>query len=137
MLEIIGDIKIILYAASSAKDTDFMVKLVDVFPHGAKALNLLDNGIRARYREGDLKKPASLEPNAVYRYEIDIGTTAVYFPKNHRIRIEIASSNYPKYDINSNLAGERNAQGFIVAKQKIFHDAQYSSHLILPIFEKA
>ena len=136
-LEIIGGIKIILYAASSAKDTDFMVKLVDVFPHGTKALNLLDNGIRARYREGDLKKPSLLEPNAVYRYEIDIGTTAVYFPKNHRIRIEIASSNYPKYDINSNLAGERNAKGFIVAKQKVFHDTQYSSHLILPIFERA
>ncbi|MDD1779437.1 MAG: CocE/NonD family hydrolase [Candidatus Helarchaeota archaeon] len=136
-LEIIGDIKIILYAASSAKDTDFMVKLVDVFPHGTKALNLLDNGIRARYREGDLKKPALLEPNVVYRYEIDLGTTAVYFPKNHRIRIEITSSNYPKYDINSNLAGERNAQGFIVAQQKVFHDAQYSSHLILPVFERA
>ena len=133
-LEIIGEIKIILYAVSSAKDTDFMVKLVDVFPNGRKALNLLDNGIRARFRDGDLKSPALLEPDAVYRYEIDLGTTAVYFPKDHRIRIEISSSNYPKYDINSNLAGERNEKGFIVASQKIFHDAQYRSHLILPVF---
>jgi predicted acyl esterase len=133
-IEIIGEVKLIFYAASSAKDTDFMLKLVDVYPNGRKGLNVLDNGVRARYRDGDLKNPSLLELQQVYRYEIDLGTTAVYFPKKHRIRIEIASSNYPKYDINSNLAGERNAKGFIIAKQKIFHDTQYPSHLMLPVF---
>ena len=133
-IEVIGEVKLIFYAASSAKDTDFTGKLVDVYPNGKKGINVLDNGIRARYRDGDLKNPSLLEPHQVYRYEINLGTTAVYFPKKHRIRIEISSSNYPKYDINSNLAGERNVQGFIIAKQKIFHESQYPSHLILPVF---
>lgn len=133
-IEVIGDIRILFYASSSAKDTDFMVKLVDVAPNGREALNVLDNGIRARYREGDLKNPTLLEPNKIYCYEINLGTIAIYFPKSHRIRLEITSSNYPKYDINSNLGGDQNPKKFLVAQQKIFHDSLYPSHLILPIF---
>lgn len=133
-IEVIGEVKIIFYASSSAKDTDFMVKLVDVLPNGKTALNLIDNGLRARYRGGDLKNPTLLEPYEAYCYEIDLGTTAIYFPKKHQIRIEISSSNYPKYDINSNLGGERNEERFIIAHQKILHDSQHPSHLILPIF---
>ncbi len=135
-VEVIGKIKLIFYASSSAKDTDFTAKLVDVFPNGKKAINILDDGVRARYREGDLENPSFLEPNEVYRFEIDLGTTAIYFPKNHRIRVELSSSNFPRFDINSNLAGEQNDKGYIIAHQKIFHTAQYPSHLILPLYKK-
>lgn len=135
-IEVIGEVKIVFYAASSAKDTDFMVKLVDVFPNGKKALNILDDGVRARYREGDLENPTLLEPDKIYRYEINLGSIAIYFPKKHRIRLEISSSNFPKYDINSNLAGEQNEKGYIIAHQKIFHDSEHPSQLILPVFKK-
>ncbi|MHA1648553.1 MAG: CocE/NonD family hydrolase [Candidatus Helarchaeota archaeon] len=135
-IEIIGEVKVILYAASSAKDTDFMAKLVDVSPNGKKAINILDDGVRARYREGDLKNPTLIEPGKVYKYEINLGNIAVYFPKNHRIRLEISSSNFPKFDINSNLAGEQNEKDYITANQKIYHNSQYPSHILLPLFKK-
>ncbi len=134
-MEVIGEIKLVFYAASSAKDTDFMVKLVDVHPNGRVAFNILDEGLRARFREGDLATPSFLEPGKIYRFEINLGTTAIYFAKNHRIRLEISSSNFPKYDINSNLAGSQNDKGYITAHQKIFHDFQNQSYLILPVFK--
>jgi len=130
-LEITGPIKMILYASSSAKDTDFMVKLVDVYPRG-KALNILDAGIRARFRNGE-SNPSLIEPDKVYRYEIELGNTANYFRKGHRIRIEISSSNFPRFDINSNLGGEGKQGDYIVAKQRIFHSQEFPSHLIIPI----
>jgi len=133
-LEVIGDVKIVLYASSTAKDTDFMVKLVDVF-NTRKAINIVDSGIRARFREG-LDKPSFIEPDKIYKYEITIGAIGYYFPKGHKIRIEISSSNFPRFDVNSNLAGEQNEKGYITAQQKIFHDLQNPSHLILPIFKK-
>jgi len=129
-LEIIGWVKIIFYASSSVKDTDFMVKLVDVDKRG-KALNVVDGGIRARYREG-LENPKLLEPNTIYEYAVTVGPTAIYFPKGHRIRVQMTSSNFPRYGINSNLAGEK--EGYITAHQKIYHDPDHPSHLILPVF---
>jgi putative CocE/NonD family hydrolase len=133
-LELIGEVKLIFYAASSAKDTDFMVKLVDVFPNGKRALNVLDEGVRARFRTGDLENPSLLEPYKIYKYEINLGSTAIYFPKGHCIRLEISSSNFPRFDINSNLAGETNKDGYKIAHQTIFHDSTNSSYLLLPIF---
>ncbi len=135
-IEVIGELKLVFHAASSAKDTDFMAKLVDVSPNGKKAINVLDDGVRARYREGDLEHPSLLEPQKIYQYTINLGTTAIYFPKGHMIRVEISSSNYPKYDVNSNLGGEKNEQGYQIAHQKIFHDADHPSHLILPVFKR-
>jgi predicted acyl esterase len=134
-IEVIGEIKLEFYAASSAKDTDFTAKLVDVLSNG-KAINVLDDGVRARYREGDLENPSLLEPQEVYQYTINLGTTAIYFPKGHRIRLEISSSNYPKYDVNSNLGGDQTEQGYQIAHQKIFHDAEHPSCLILPVFKR-
>ena len=133
-LELIGEVKLIFYGASSAKDTDFTVKLVDVFPNGKKALNILDDAIRARFREGNLENPSLLEPHKIYRYEINLGTAAIYFPKGHRIRLEISSSNFPRFDINSNLAGETNEDGYLIAQQTIYHDSKHLSCMILPIF---
>ena len=133
-LEVIGDVKIVFYASSSAKDTDFTVKLVDVY-NDKKAINVVDNGVRARFRES-LKNPSLLVPNKVYKYEIPIGAVGIYFKKGHKIRIEISSSNFPRFNVNSNLAGEQNEKGYIVANQKIFHNSEYPSHIILPLFKK-
>ncbi len=132
-IEIIGEVRLKFYASSSAKDTDFMAKLVDVSSSGRKAINILDDGVRARFRES-IDEPTLLKPDNVYEYEINLGTIAVYFPKGHRIRLELTSSNYPKYDINANLGGDENEQGYIIAQQKIFHNSQHPSHLILPLF---
>ncbi len=133
-LEVIGDVKIVFYASSSAKDTDFTVKLVEVY-NDKKAINIVDNGVRARFREG-LKNPSLLEPDKIYKYEIPIGAVGIYFRKDHKIRIEISSSNFPRFDVNSNLAGEKNETGYIIANQKIFHDSKHPSHLILPVFKR-
>ena len=133
-MEIIGEIKAVLYAASSAKDTDFTIKLIDVH-NNRKATLIVDSGIRARYRDG-LNKPTLIEPNEIYQYEMKVGSIAIYIPKNHRIRVEISSSNFPRFDVNSNLAGELNAKGFLIARQKILHDLQSQSYLTLPVFKR-
>jgi len=133
-LEVIGEIKIILFASATVKDTDFMVKLVDVYPSNKKAINIIDSGVRTRYLNGDLNDPKLVIPNKIYKYEIVIGTTAIYFPKNHKIRLEISSSNFPRFDVNSNLAGKRNDVNYIIATQTIYHDKDHPSHLILPVF---
>ena len=133
-IEITGPVKMILYASSSARDTDFMVKLVDVYPRG-KAINILDAGIRTRYRNSE-DEPSLIEPNKVYRFEINLGNTSIYFRKDHRIRIEITSSNFPRFDINSNLGGEVRSEDHIIAEQKIYHNQIYPSHLVIPVFNE-
>ena len=133
-LEVIGEIKVILYASTSVEDTDFMVKLVDVYPDNKKAVNIVDSGVRTRYLNGDLNDPKLITPNKIYKYEIAIGTTAIYFPKDHKIRLEITSSNFPRFDVNSNLAGKESKMNYIIATQTVYHDKEYPSHLILPVF---
>ncbi len=133
-LEVIGEIKIILYASTTVEDTDYMVKLVDVYPDNKKAVNLIDSGVRTRYLNGDLNDPKLITPNKIYKYEIVIGTTAIYFPKDHKIRLEITSSNFPRFDVNSNLAGKESKMNYIIATQTVYHDKEHPSHLILPVF---
>ncbi len=132
-IEMIGKPRIILYASTSAKDTDFMVKLVDVH-NGRKALNIVDDGVRTRYRDG-LENPSFIEPGKIYKYEFPIGNSAINFTKGHKIRIEVSSSNFPKFDINSNLAGIKSPKGYQHALQTIFHDADHPSCLVLPVFK--
>jgi len=133
-LEIIGEVKIIFYASTTVEDTDFMVKLVDVYPNNKKAINLIDSGIRTRYRSGNLDDPELVNPNKIYKFEIVIGSTAIYFPKNHKIRLEITSSNFPRFDVNSNLAGKKNKMKYQIATQTIYHDEDHPSHIIIPVF---
>lgn len=133
-LEITGPVKMVLYASTSARDTDFMVKLIDVYSW-RRVINILDAGIRARYRNGE-ENPSLIESDKVYKYEINLGNISIYFRKNHRIRIEISSSNFPKYDINSNLGGEKYLGGYKIAYQKIFHNPKYPSHLVIPVFNE-
>jgi len=132
-LELIGEVKAVLYAASSAKDTDFTVKLVDVH-NTRKATLIIDSAIRTRFRDG-LKNPTLIEPNKIYQYEILIGSIAIYIPKNHQLRVEISSSNFPRFDVNSNLAGEKGEKAYSIAHQKIFHDSQNPSSIIFPVFK--
>lgn len=133
-LEITGPVKMILYASSSTKDTDFMIKLVDV-NRGGKAINILDAGIRARFRNGE-NNVSLIEPNKVYEYHIELGNTSNFFKIGHKIRIEITSSNFPRFDINSNLGGEGRTGEYVIAEQKIYHTQEYPSHLKLPVINE-
>ncbi len=134
-VEVTGPIKMELYAASSAVDTDFMVKLVDVHPNGF-VQRLTDGMVRARFREG-MEKPALIEPGKVYPYEIDCWNISHVFQKGHRIRIEVASSAFPKYDRNLNTGAPLGITSeMIVAEQTIYHDANHPSAIILPIIPR-
>jgi putative CocE/NonD family hydrolase len=133
--EVTGPIRIEFYASSSAVDTDFTAKLVDVHPTGF-VQRMCDSMVRARFREG-MDKPQLIEPGKIYKYSIDLWNTAQVFLKGHRIGLEISSSAFPKYDRNLNT-GEDLGTGtkMISADQTIFHDAQHPSALILPIIPR-
>jgi hypothetical protein len=131
-LDVIGPVKVVLHASSSAPDTDFTAKLVDVGPCGY-ARNLTDGIIRARYR-GSMAQPELIEPGEVIEYEIDLWATANTFLPGHRIRVEISSSNFPRFDRNPNT-GEQPGRSveMISALQTIHHDGPYASRIILPV----
>jgi hypothetical protein len=130
--EITGSVKVILYASSSAKDTDFSAKLVDVYPDG-KAIILRAGQIRARYRDS-LTGPSFLEEGVAYKFEVPVGATSNVFKKGHRIRLEISSSNFPEFGRNLNTGADNGTTSEIMkANQAIYHDAEHPSHLLLPI----
>jgi uncharacterized protein len=129
-LEVLGPVKVVLYVATTGPDTDFTAKLVDVFPDGYARI-LSDGILRLRYRQS-LDKAVLAQPGAVYRVTIDAGVTGNVFQKDHRIRIEISSSNFPKYDRNPNtgrpIADETR---FVRASQVIYHGRLHPSRLEL------
>ena len=131
-LEVTGPVEMILYAASSAPDTDFTAKLVDVFPSGY-AVNVTEGLIRARFRNS-FEKPELLEPGEVNRYTIRLYPTSYVFKSGHRIRVDISSSNFPRFSRNLNT-GEDVATGtdMQVARQTLFHSEEHPSHVMLPI----
>ncbi len=136
-LEVTGDVKAALWASSSARDTDFTVKLVDVFPDG-RAVNLCDGILRARFRDPN-RPPTLIEPNAAYCYEIQVGATSNLFKKGHRIRVDISSSNFPLYDRNPNTGQWPKDAGpadFTPALQTLFHDSEHPSFVSLPVVER-
>jgi putative CocE/NonD family hydrolase len=131
-LEVTGMLKLVLYAASSAVDTDFTAKLMDVAPDGNARL-ISDGVVRARFRSG-LENAVLLEPGKIYRYEIDLWFTSNQFQVGHRIALAISSSNFPRINRNLNTGGDNQRDShFKVAHQTIFHDSRYPSHLILPV----
>ena len=133
--EITGSVEINLYAASSAKDTDFTATLVDVYPDG-RAINISEGIVRAKFRNS-YSQPTLIKPNKIYLYKILIWETSNLFKKNHRIRIEISSSNFPRFDRNSNTGGEIGEEKtFVKATQKIFHDRNSPSHIVLPVIKQ-
>lgn len=134
-LEITGPVKLMLYAASTAPDTDFTGKLVDVYPDG-RAYNLCEGILRARYRDSaDNLSP--IEPGKTYRYEIDLWVTSNVFLPGHRIRVEVSSSNFPRYDRNPNSGKEFGTDTELLkATQTVYHDGTYPSHLVLPVIPR-
>ena len=133
-LEVTGPIKVHLWAVSSAPDTDLVARLVDVHPDGY-AQNLTDGIIRARYRNfAHGEAPSLIEPGSAYEYEIDLWATSNVFKAGHRIRLDVTSSNFPRWDRNPNTGHELGADSeMVVAHQTILHDREHSSHIKLPI----
>ena len=131
-LEVTGPIRVLLYVSTSQPDTDFTAKLVDVFPDG-RAINLTDGILRLRYRES-LERPLLARPGQVYAITIDAGVTSNEFGKGHRIRLEVSSSNFPRFDRNPNtgrpVADEKELRR---ASQTVFHDRLRASHVVLPV----
>jgi len=136
-VEVIGPVRIILYASSSATDTDFCGKLVDVHPNGA-AYNVCyaaSGLISARFRES-LEKSSLIQLGKVYKYEIKLRPTSIVFKKGHRIRVEISSSDFPIFNRNLNTGKDPyNSTGMVKANQTIYHNTEYPSHIVLPIIE--
>jgi putative CocE/NonD family hydrolase len=132
-LDVVGPVSVVLYAASSARDTDWHVRLVDVHPDGA-ARFLCHGALRARFRES-FETPQLLEPETVYRYEFGVDACGVRFLPGHRMRVEVMSSWWPEYDRNTNSGAENNFldANLIVAQQRIFHEPGRASHIVLPV----
>lgn len=134
-LEVTGPVKAVLYISTSANDTDFTAKLVDVWPDGRPTI-VCDGLQRLRYRLS-LEKPVFVKRNSVYRIEIDAGVTSYVFEPGHRIRVEISSSNFPRFDRNLNgtdpIALETKA---LKARQTVYHDRRMASAVILPVIPR-
>ncbi|MDP6055153.1 MAG: CocE/NonD family hydrolase, partial [Candidatus Latescibacteria bacterium] len=120
--------------SSSAKDTDFMAKLVDVYPDGT-AFNVQEGAQRMRYRDGFDQK-VWMQEEGVYEITLDLHATGNYFGPGHRIRLEVSSSSFPRFDRNLNTGGNNyDETEWVVARQTVHHSAQYASHLVLPVIE--
>jgi putative CocE/NonD family hydrolase len=133
-LEVTGRVSLELFAKSSAVDTDFTAKLVDVWPNGF-AQNLTEGIVRARYRDSQ-ETPALLNPGEVYKFKIDLWSTSNVFLKGHQLRLEISSSNFPRFDRNLNTGLEsESGDHAVAATNTILHDAEHPSALLLPVVE--
>jgi uncharacterized protein len=133
--EITGTIETTLYVGSDAKDTDFTVKILDVYPDG-RAYNLDETILRARYRDG-FDKEVMMEKGKAYKLTLSPMSTSNYFAPGHSLRIEISSSNFPRFDRNLNTGGNNydESKG-VVARNTIYHSAIYPSQIRIPIIKK-
>ncbi|MEO6726611.1 MAG: CocE/NonD family hydrolase [Blastocatellia bacterium] len=134
--EVSGPIEVTLYVSSDAKDTDFTVKLIDVYPDG-RAYNLDETIQRMRYRNGYDKPEARMEAGKVYKVTLQPMTTSNFFEASHRIRLEVSSSNFPRFDRNLNTGGKNydEAQG-VVAHNAVHHSKQYPSEIKITVVKK-
>jgi putative CocE/NonD family hydrolase len=133
-LEVVGPVEMVLYAASSAKDTDFIVRLCDVHPDG-RSIFLTEGMLRARYRNSnDGDSTELLEPGEAAEYRIRCYPTAVVFRRGHRVRLDVTSSSFPRFSRNLNT-GENVGTGtrMEVARQTVLHTDAYPSHVLLPV----
>ncbi len=137
-LEVTGEIEVRLFASSSAVDTDFTAKLIDVYPPSADwpggfDLNIGDGIVRARFRDG-LDQEKLMTPGEVYEFTIKLYPTSNVFKRGHRIRVDISSSNFPRFDVNPNTGEPLNRQRLSkVSDQTIYHDSQRPSRIVLPV----
>lgn len=135
-LQVIGPVSATLSVATSAPDTDFTVALVDVHPDG-RAIGVIDGILRLRYRDG-LDRQVLAQPDQVYEIEVSLVATAMVFKAGHRIRVEVSSSNFPRFDRNPNHGGviaEATPSDLTAARQRVFHDPYRASFITLPIVE--
>jgi putative CocE/NonD family hydrolase len=131
-LELTGAIEAVLYASSSARDTDFTAKLVDVHPDG-RAIHIAEGILRARHRKS-LRAVEFLEPGEPDEFCISLAPTSNVFLKGHRLRVEISSSNFPRFDRNLNTGGDiGTGTDWQIAHQTVLHNSRYPSHLVLPM----
>jgi putative CocE/NonD family hydrolase len=136
-VEVTGHVTLVLHVSSSAPDTDFTGKLVDVHPDG-RAILLCEGIQRARYR-GSLTDPTPLVPGTVYELTIDLRVTSNVFLPGHRIRLEVSSSNFPRYDRNTNTGGTiatDREDDLVVAVNRVHHGPAHPSRLVLPLIER-
>jgi putative CocE/NonD family hydrolase len=136
-VEVTGHVTLVLHVSSSAQDTDFTGKLVDVHPD-EKAILVCEGVQRARYRRS-LTEPEPLEPGTVYELTIDLCVTSNVFLPGHRIRLEVSSSNFPRYDRNANTGGTIATDGeddLVVAVNRVHHGPAHPSRLVLPLIER-
>lgn len=137
---IAGPLRVRLFASSSAVDTDFTVKLVDQYPPSVAypqgyALIIQDSIIRARYRNSE-EKAELVQPGKVYEFDIDMWATANRFQKGHRLRLDVSSSNFPRYDVNPNTGEPIGYETHtVIALNTIYHDREHPSRLILPVLK--
>jgi putative CocE/NonD family hydrolase len=136
-MEVTGPVSLELYAKSSAVDTDFTAKLVDVWPDGF-AQNLTEGILRARYRESQ-EAPRLITPGEIYKVSVDLWATSNLFKQGHRMRLEISSSNFPRFDRNLNTGSTRyirtssQEEQFVPATNLIYHDLEHPSALVVPV----
>lgn len=128
-LDVVGPLKAVIHVASSAVDTDFVIRISDVFPDG-RAIQLQNGALRARFRNID-GEPSLLEPGKVYALEIDMWATANRFRPGHRLRIDISSADFPRFDRNTNLGGSPGRP--VIAEQTLHHDPEHPSHVLIPV----
>ena len=131
-MEVTGPVRLELWAKSSAVDTDFTGKLADVSPDGF-AVNLCDGILRLRYRDSQ-EKPQLMNPDQVYKISVDLWATSNVFRKGHIMRLEVSSSNFPRFDRNLNTgADQATSRQFVSATNTILHDAEHPSALLVPV----
>jgi putative CocE/NonD family hydrolase len=134
-LEVTGPIEFTVYVSSDRKDTDITVKLLDVYPDG-RAFNLDETIQRLRYRDG-YDKEVWMEPGKVHKVALQPMTTSNYFEKGHRIRIEVSSSNFPRFDRNLNTGGRNyDETAGLVARNVVHHSREFPSSLTLSVIKR-
>ena len=134
-IEVTGQMSATLWASSDAKDTDWIVMLLDVFPDG-HAERIQDGIARARFRQG-YEKEVTLTPGSVEKYDIDLWFTSRVFAPGHRLRVSVNSALFPKYDRNLNTGGNNETgKDFVVAHNKLVHDTEHASYVVLPVVRR-
>jgi putative CocE/NonD family hydrolase len=135
-VEVSGPIEPTLYVSSDAKDTDFTVKVIDVYPDG-RAYNLDESIQRMRYRDGYDKPLVWMDAGKVYKVTLQPLTTSNYFAAGHRLRIEVSSSNFPRFDRNLNTGGNNYDEDTgVVAHNAVHHSRQYPSQIIITVVKR-
>ncbi len=133
-IEVTGPLEVVLYVSSSAKDTDFTAKLVDVYPDG-RAFNVQEGALRMRYRNG-FAESLTMSPGEIYEIHLNLHATSNYFGAGHRIRLEVSSSNFPRWDRNLNTGGNNyDETEWEIARNTVYHSKDHPSYIVLPVIE--